>query len=112
MRGRSGGVRTWVIQRLSAVYIAAFMVMFVFQLATQPPIDFQSWHSMMASPLVNIAFICFWIAVISHAWIGMRDVIMDYVHDDTLRFIVLSLLGLFLVFMLVWLVKILITVGF
>ena len=111
VRGRSGGVRTWVVQRLSAVYIALFLVMFLVPLISEPPANYYDWRAIVASPLINIAFICFWIATITHAWIGMRDVIMDYVHDDSLRFIVLSLTGLFLLFMAVWLVKILIMVG-
>ena len=110
MSWRSGGVKNFVMQRLTAMYIGLFAVIFLFQLFSSPPADFQQWQGMIASPLMNIAFITFWLAVMIHAWVGARDVIMDYVSDDGLRFIVLALMGLFLIFMAVWMVKILITV--
>ena len=111
MSFRSGGVKSWVMQRLSAVYIAVFLSFFLFSLFTSTPTDFTQWNNWLALPLINVAFIIFWIAVIVHAWIGARDVIMDYVHDDTLRFLVLSMLGMFLIFMLVWVIKVLIMVS-
>ena len=111
MSWRSGGVRTWVMQRLSAVYIAVFALLFLWQLFSAPLTSFEQWHFFIANPMVNISFIIFWLAIAVHGWIGARDVIMDYVHDDTLRFIVLSLMGLFVIFMTVWVVKTLIMVG-
>lgn len=111
MSWRSGGVRTFVLQRLTAVYLALFIVVFLTYMVISPPADFHSWQAWIASPLVNVSFIAFWVAVMLHAWVGARDVIMDYVHDDALRFIVLCLVGIFLIFMFLWVFKALIMVS-
>jgi succinate dehydrogenase / fumarate reductase membrane anchor subunit len=45
---------------------------------------------------MNIASAGFIIALMAHAWVGMRDVILDYLKPVGLRLAVLSLTGLLL----------------
>ncbi|MDH5546776.1 MAG: succinate dehydrogenase, hydrophobic membrane anchor protein [Gammaproteobacteria bacterium] len=111
MSWRGGGVRTFVMQRLTAVYIAIFTIFFVVHMVSDAPVNYDQWRMWIATPLVNIAFLCFWLSIGIHGWIGARDVIMDYVGDTGTRFLALSLAGLFLVFMVLWLFKTLIMVG-
>ena len=72
------------------------------------PNDWQVWFSM---PLWNTVVIIFWLALFVHAWVGIRDVIMDYVWHDGLRFCVLAMFGFYLIAMTVWMMKIMITVA-
>ena len=106
----SGGVRAWVVQRVSAVYIALYIIFITFFFLFSPVNDFASWKALMANPAMNMASIVFWISVVAHIWVGGRDVIMDYIGHEALRFSALCLLGFFILFMLAWALKILLSV--
>lgn len=111
MSWRAGGVRTWIVQRLSAVFLAVGVLLFTLKIASGNADDFVSWHHWMTTPFWNVFFIVFCLSLFSHAWIGIRDVIMDYVHPDGWRFGVLAVFGFYLLAMTVWMLKIFLTVG-
>ena len=56
---------------------------------------------------VSIATATFFAALLAHAGVGLRDVIMDYVHPVVLRVCVLALLGLGLLATAIWVARIL-----
>ncbi len=86
MRVPSGGIRSWEIQRLSAGYLALFILWLVLHLLLEPPADYHEWRTWVAQPLVKSAFLLFFVALLAHLWVGMRDVFMDYVKPVWLRF--------------------------
>lgn len=88
------GLRDWLLQRISAVYLAGFLIYFMVHLVLQPVHSFQQWHDWMRHPLMAIASAGFIVALLLHGWVGMRDVVLDYVHALSLRLAVLSLIGL------------------
>ena len=104
------GMRAWLVQRLSAVYMAIFSVATVITLVVTPISGYQDWLSLMAQPVVAAACSLFVIALLLHSWVGIRDVILDYVPSLTLRLILLSLLGAWLMLLGLWAVRILLRV--
>ena len=72
------GLRPWVIQRVSAVYIVLFLFYASYSFFSAEVISYDVWR--------------FVISLLFHAWIGMRDVVLDYVHNIMLRIFVLALL--------------------
>ena len=62
-----------------------------------PPRSYLAWRGWIMSAGVSIATAVFFAALLVHAWIGLRDVILDYVHPAPLRCFVLALLGFGLV---------------
>ncbi len=86
------GLRPWVIQRVSAVYIALFILYCLYSLLTADSHDYAAWHGWIYQPLHTTLVGIFVIALLFHAWIGMRDVVLDYVHNIMLRIFVLGLL--------------------
>lgn len=89
------GLRPWVIQRVSAVYIVLFILYAAFGFYTADFSDgsiqaYAAWKSWLADPLNTSAVGIFVIAVLFHAWIGMRDVVLDYIHNIMLRIFVLG----------------------
>ena len=105
MRVPSGGVRTWEVQRVSAVYLALFTLWMGTHLLFDPPADYHQWYAWVARPEVKSAFILFFVALLLHAWIGMRDLFMDYVKPLWLRFVLrLSMMALLLA-MAAWVVQ-------
>jgi succinate dehydrogenase / fumarate reductase, membrane anchor subunit len=43
----------------------------------------------LASPLVAIIMLLFTINTVYHMWIGMQEIIVDYVHEDRLKLVTL-----------------------
>ena len=108
---RAQGLRPWLWQRLSAPYMGVFILAALVFVSLQAPLDYGQWRAWVAQPLVNIGFILFWLSLLTHAWVGMRDVVMDYVHHDGVRFTVLVIIGLALAGMGVWVVEVLLKVA-
>jgi succinate dehydrogenase / fumarate reductase membrane anchor subunit len=102
MSWRAQGMRTWILQRLTALYLFAYLVAFGIYLASRPIADYADWHSRFTEPLANIATLLFFYALILHAWIGVRDILIDYVHHSSLRLVLWALISLVLVIMAIW----------
>lgn len=89
------GLRPWLIQRVSAVYMALF-TLFVTGRLLVAPMTVAAWRQWLATPGVALAFALFFVALLLHAWVGMRDVLLDYAHPLWLRLGLFSLLAVFL----------------
>lgn len=101
------GLRAWMVQRASAVYMLFFIVFVLAHFLVDPPHSYSAWRDWVASPGVGIGATVFCAALLVHAWVGLRDVILDYVRPVALRVPVLGLLGLVLAALAAWLVRIL-----
>ena len=101
------GLRPWLIQRVSAVYIALSVIYIGFSLATAGEIDYSDWHAWLFHPVNIIAVGLFVIALLLHAWVGMRDIILDYVHNTLVRMVAFTLVIVVLVSSGLWSAKIL-----
>jgi succinate dehydrogenase / fumarate reductase membrane anchor subunit len=101
------GLRAWLVQRVSAVYMLLFILFLLFHFLLDPPRSYQAWHGWMRYPGVGAATLVFVAALFLHTWVGVRDVVMDYVHPIALRVSALALLGFSLVAMAVWVGRIL-----
>ena len=80
----SAGLRTWLLQRLSATYIALFIVVFAVAWGGES-LTYVAWRAWVSHPVTNIALILFIFALLLHAWVGIRDVIMDYITSVAMR---------------------------
>ena len=87
------GLRPWIIQRVSAVFIAAVIVYIVGVLLLCDPLNENDWAAWVATPYNNILIGLFIIAILWHTWIGIRDIILDYVPNVVGRLLVLTLVA-------------------
>ena len=101
----SSGLRAWMIQRISAAYLAGFFLYILFTLIFNGPDNWYEWRAWLAHPMVNTGFGLFFLSLLFHAWIGVRDVIMDYISPFGLRLTVLILMGLTWAAMGIWVVR-------
>jgi succinate dehydrogenase / fumarate reductase membrane anchor subunit len=106
-----GGLRPWIIQRFTAIYLLFFFLFLLGYFAFSPPVSYDAWRDAASSTAIIVTTSMFFIALLIHAWIGLRDVIMDYVKPLPLRVTVLALLALGLVSMAVWAMQVLFTAG-
>lgn len=106
-----GGLRSWLLQRATAVYLAGFAVYVAVALAATPPPDLAAWRAWVLAPPRAIATALFFIALLAHAWVGVRDVALDYVRPAELRLTVLAVVALALLAQGLWVARILLVTG-
>ena len=85
-----------MMQRISAVYLGVFLVYFFTRLSLEQPWTAPAWHAWITHPVMRIASAGFILALLAHAWVGMRDVILDYITHMGLHLALLTLIGLVL----------------
>ncbi len=99
------GLRPWMIQRISAVFIALYIFYIFACWLISNPFNQQDWSGWVSSPLNTISLGLFLIAILWHAWIGVRDIILDYVPNVVARLIVLTLVAATIIGSGLWGVK-------
>lgn len=105
------GLGAWLIQRFTAIYLLFFFLFLLVYFAFYPPASYEAWRDSISGTVLSITTVVFFVALLIHAWIGLRDVIMDYVKPLPLRMTVLALIALGLISMAVWITQVLFTVG-
>jgi succinate dehydrogenase / fumarate reductase, membrane anchor subunit len=75
--GRSG-LSDWIIQRFSAVILAAYTFCILGSFAMNPDMDFETWKSIFDSGFMRVFSLITLAALCAHAWIGMWTVSTDY----------------------------------
>ncbi len=103
------GFKAWLLQRVTAVYIAIFMVYFLAVLLICEPTNYTEWQAWMNSRGMALATSLFFLAVIGHAWVGIRDIILDYIKPFVIRLSALIFVGTSLLVMALWVIRILLT---
>jgi len=84
--GAHYGLRDWIVQRASAVLIALFTLLVLAQvLLTSGPIDYRTWAGIFATQWMKFFSFAVIVALTWHAWVGMRDIWMDYIKPVWLR---------------------------
>ena len=109
MSRHASGFKAWVLQRVSAVYLALFSVYLFFYLLLYPPSSYIEFKTWILSTPVLIGLLLFIYLVLLHAWIGIRDVAIDYLWNNGVRLIFLTLVGLMLSACGIWALVILIS---
>ena len=87
----SNGFHHWLMQRATAIYMLLFSIGLLLFFASSRSLTYQSWSSAFQSPWVLMVFGLFFISLLYHAWIGLKDIVIDYIHPQFWR---LSCLGL------------------
>lgn len=101
------GLRDWLLQRFTAVYLGCFLVYLMVHFYNQPQHDYQQWHDWITHPAMTVASAAFMLALLVHGWVGMRDIVLDYARTLRLRLLVLALIALVLVGCGLWALQIL-----
>lgn len=104
------GLSAWLMQRLSAVYLALFTLVAGGFLLISPPVDWTAWRALFVHPVGMTAWALFFVALLLHSWVGMRDVILDYGRSTGVRLLLLTVVGGWIVVLLLWSLRILLGV--
>lgn len=79
------GLGEWIGQRLSAVYLGGFGAYLASYLILHAPPDYPTWHAWVGGSLTRALFALAVLALLMHAWIGLRSVFLDYLKPLWLR---------------------------
>lgn len=105
------GMKAWALQRLSAIYLGLYLIYFTGVLLLDKPEGHAAWQQWLGHPLMSIATLVFVWALLLHAWIGVRDIFMDYLHPLSLRMALMALVLLCLIGYGLWAGKLLLLTG-
>lgn len=97
MSRKASGLKAWVLQRATAVYVGLFALYLILVMLFAAPADYAAWRDWFAAPLMGIATLLFVVAVLLHAWVGIRDVLIDYIWNTPARVTALALVALVLI---------------
>ncbi len=87
------GLRPWIIQRISAAFIALFILYIVLTLFISNPLNENDWALWVAIPYNNIFIGLTLTALLWHVWIGVRDIILDYIPNVVGRLFTLTVVA-------------------
>ena len=93
--GAHYGLKDWLGQRITAGFMAVYtLVMAVLLLFVDG--GYEGWRGLIANPVVRFLTFLFILSLCYHAWVGIRDIWMDYVKPTAIRLTlhVLTLLAL------------------
>jgi succinate dehydrogenase / fumarate reductase membrane anchor subunit len=105
--GAHYGLRDWLAQRVTAVVMTVFILWLAVALMVSPPQDYTDIKALFDNRWIRIGSFLFLLSLFWHAWIGMRNILMDYVHSSGVRLALEILVILSLLFYAVWSVEIL-----
>ena len=105
--GAHYGMRDWIFQRISAAFMIVYTFIFIAAACYFGIGSFEAWHGLFAmGPMKFLTFI-FLVCVMYHAWVGMRDIFIDYVQPMWIKLPLLSVTVLVLVGYMGWAAEIL-----
>lgn len=87
------GLSAWLVQRISALYLGVFILYALARLTMAESWSYATWSGWLASPLNAVTLWLAALALLLHAWVGGRDVLLDYVHPLGLRVVMLTALA-------------------
>ena len=84
--GAHYGWRDFLVQRISAVLMAVFTLLVLVQvLFTKGPIGYDVWAGIFAAQWMKALTFAVIVALLWHAWVGVRNIAMDYLKPVWLR---------------------------
>jgi len=83
--GAHYGLKDWLTQRLTAVAMALYTLILLAIAGYHGGIDYAFWQALFANSAFRVATLLFGLALLWHAWVGMRDIWMDYIKPTALR---------------------------
>lgn len=105
--GAHYGLRDWLAQRVTAVVMLVYTLLVLMALVMLPKFDYWSWKALWQLPLMQYATVLFVVALLFHAWIGVRNIFMDYIKDAGVRLTLYVVVILALIAYGAWAVQIL-----
>ncbi len=83
--GAHYGLNDWLMQRITAIVITLYLLLLLGILLFMPGMDLARWQGLFGNLAFKLATFTALLSIFLHSWVGMRDIIMDYVRPTGLR---------------------------
>jgi len=100
-------LRDWLARRITAVIWGVYAPFIWWVIAALPRMDYWQWKVLWQTPVVRYATVILIASLLFHAWVGVRNIYMDYIKDPALRLALYVLTIGALLYYAVWSIKIL-----
>ena len=77
--GAHYGLRDWLSQRITAALMALFTLLVIVQVLLPGSMGYDKWAGIFSHQWMKVLTFVVIIAMLIHVWVGVRDVLMDYV---------------------------------
>jgi succinate dehydrogenase / fumarate reductase membrane anchor subunit len=88
--GAHYGLKDWLAQRVTAVVMALYTLILLVCLFMGKRFNYEGWAGLFAQQWFKIATFVTFLTLFYHAWVGMRDILMDYVTKSVALRLVLQ----------------------
>ena len=85
--GAHYGLRDWMVQRATAALMALFTLVLIVQVLMPGDMGYDKWAGIFAAQWMKVLTFVVFVALAWHAWVGMRDIWMDYVKPVGTRLV-------------------------
>jgi len=83
--GAHYGMRDWLSQRVTAALMTLFTILLLVQLLLPGPLNYDKWGGIFSSQWMKVLTFVTIVSLAWHAWVGVRDIWMDYVKPVGVR---------------------------
>ena len=95
--GAHYGFRDWLSQRVTAGLMALFTLIVLAQVIfSRGPIGYDKWAGIFSAQWMKVLTFTVIASLLWHVWVGMRDVLMDYIQPVGIKLVLQ-------IFVIVWL---------
>jgi len=105
--GAHYGLRDWLAQRITAENTNVYSAVMLSVSSALPRMDYWQWKVLWQTPVVRYATVILIASLLFHAWVGVRNIYMDYIKDPALRLALYVLTIGALLYYAVWSIRIL-----
>jgi len=95
--GAHYGLKDWLAQRITAIVMAVYTFVLLFSFLSGSNFSYEGWAGMHAQQWFKLFSLVTFLALYYHAWVGMRDIWMDYVKPAGIRLALQTLTILWLI---------------
>lgn len=85
--GAHYGLRDWLSQRVTAALMAVFTLLLIVQVLFGAKLGYERWAQIFSAQWMKVLTFVTIVSLAWHAWVGMRDVWMDYVKPVGVRLV-------------------------
>ena len=105
--GAHYGLGSWLAQRITALVIALYTLIVLAMFMTGRPMSYPVLKDLFTQGWMRVATLLFAVSFAWHAWLGIKEILIDYARPDSLRFALHVVFALIIASYLGWAIQIL-----
>ena len=83
--GAHYGLKEWIIQRITAIVMVVFTVVLLIDYCVTGGTGYTAWSGLFSNQFMKLLTLVAFLSLFYHAWIGIRDIWMDYIKPVSIR---------------------------